>query len=66
MHTAKSLKAKIILYFHTPKKTAKKKKYICFIIHFDFNNQFIKVTNISKISKKIFCFVLVSGIRIYT
>jgi hypothetical protein len=25
MHTAKSLKAKIILYFHTPKKTAKKK-----------------------------------------
>jgi len=64
MHTAKSLKAKIILYFHTPKKTAKNK--ICFIIHFDFNNQFIKVTNISKISKKIFCFVLVSGIRIYT
>jgi hypothetical protein len=42
MHMSKSLKAKkIILYFHTTKKTSKK---ICFSMHFDFNNQFIKVT----------------------
>jgi hypothetical protein len=35
-------------------------------MHFGFNNQFIKVTrtlaNISKNQKKIFCFVLMSGI----
>jgi hypothetical protein len=35
-------------------------------MHFVFNNQFIKVTRtwsiFQKISKKIFCFVLVSGI----
>jgi len=42
MHMSKSLKAKkIILYFHTTKKTSKN---ICFSMHFDFNNQFIKVT----------------------
>ena len=35
-------------------------------MHFDFNNPFIKVkrtlTKISKITKKLFCFVLISGI----
>jgi len=44
MHMFKSLKAKkIIFYFHTTKKTLKKK---CFTMHFGFNNQFIKVTRI--------------------
>jgi hypothetical protein len=41
MHTAKSLKDKkkiITSYFHTTKYT-----YICFSMHFGFNNQFIKV-----------------------
>jgi hypothetical protein len=39
MHTAKSLKAKkLIFYFQTTKKTSKKN------VFFGFNNQFIKVT----------------------
>jgi len=64
MHTAKSLKAKkIIFYFHTTKKTSKKK---CFIMHFGFNNQFIKVTRIwpifQKNPKKIILFLFISGI----
>jgi len=40
-----------------------KKIYIYFIMHFSFNNQFIKVmktlANILKKLKKIFCFVLI-------
>jgi len=68
MHTAKSLKAeKLIFYFHTTKKTSKKK---CFIMHFGFNNQFIKVKRIwpifQKNPKKLFCFFLYQGLRIYT
>jgi len=62
MQTAKSLKAKkIILYFYTTKKT--KKKICYFSMHFGFNNQFIKVMRTWPIfKKKIFCFVLMSGI----
>ena len=61
MHTAKSLKIKkLILYFHTTKKTSKRK---VFSMHFGFNNQFIKVTRTWPIFQKIqFFFVLVSGI----
>ena len=37
-------------------------------MHFDFNNQFIKVTRtrpiFQKNSKKIFCFLLISGVMI--
>ena len=60
VHTAKCFKdKKIILCFSYTRKK-------CFSIHFGFNNQFIKVTrtlaNISKNQKKIFCFVLMSGI----
>jgi hypothetical protein len=42
MHTTKSPedKKKIILYFHTTKQNSK----ICISMHFDFNNQFIKLT----------------------
>jgi len=64
MHTTKSLKAKkLIFYFHTTKKTSKKK---CFIMHFGFNNQFIKVTRIWPIflknPKKIILFLFISRI----
>jgi len=54
VHTAKRLKAKksYRIFYHTLKK--------CFSMHFDFNNQFIKVkrtlANISKNIKKIFLF----------
>ena len=60
MHTAKCLKAKnhIVFFKH-------KKKKQCFSMHFDFNNQFIKVkrtlAKISKTTKILFCFVLISG-----
>jgi hypothetical protein len=41
MYTAKFLKEKKnISYFHKKKE---KKSKICFSMHFDFNNQFIKV-----------------------
>jgi hypothetical protein len=50
---------KIILCFSYTRK-----KY--FSMHFGFNNQFIKVkrtlAKISKITKNLFCFVLISGI----
>jgi hypothetical protein len=74
MHTAKSLKSKkIILYFHTTNKTSiyiyiyvKLQYIICFSMHLGFNNQFIKVTRtrsiFQKTPKKIFCFLLISGI----
>jgi len=61
VHTTKCLKAKKKSYcvFHTLEK-----KY--FSMHFGFNNQFIKVkrtlAKISKITKNLFCFVLISGI----
>jgi hypothetical protein len=42
----------------------------CFIMHFGFNNQFIKVKRIwpifQKNPKKLFCFFLYQGLRIYT
>jgi hypothetical protein len=47
MHTAKSLK-KIISYFHTTKI----QKTIGISMHFDFNNQFIKVTRTKPIFQK--------------
>jgi hypothetical protein len=64
MHTAKSLKEKITSYFHTIKKTSKKK---CFSMHFGFNNQFIKVMRtwpiFQKNPKKIyFVFFLYQGL----
>jgi len=43
MHTAKSLKAK---KFHIVFSYNKEKSKKCFSMHFDFNNQFIKVTRI--------------------
>jgi len=60
VHTAKCLKAKkSYCVFHTPKKN-------CFSMHFGFNNQFIKVkrtlAKISKTTKILCCFVLVSRI----
>jgi len=65
MHMAKSLKnkrKKIILYFHITKKISK----ICISMHFGFNNQFIKVTRtrpiFQKFQKKLFCFLLISGV----
>jgi hypothetical protein len=55
MHMAKSLK-KNILYFHIAKKISK----IYISMHFDFNNQFIKVTRTRpiflKFQKKYFLF----------
>ena len=64
MHTAKSHKEKITSYFHTTKKTSKKK--LCFSMHFGFNNQFIKVTRtwpvFQKNPKKLFCVLLISMI----
>ena len=56
----KCLKAKnhIVFFIH-------KKKKQCFSKHFDFNNQFIKVkrtlAKLSKTTKNLFCFVLISG-----
>jgi hypothetical protein len=45
MHTTKSSKAKkSYCIFMQQRKLQKKKKKICFSMHFDFNNQFIKVT----------------------
>jgi len=62
MHTAKSLKEKITSYFHKTKILK-----ICISMHLDFNNQFIKVTRtrpiFQKTPKKIFCFLLISGIK---
>ena len=53
--------------FIQQRKLQKKK---CFIMHFGFNNQFIKVTRIwpifQKNPKKLFCFFLYQGLRIYT
>jgi len=67
MHTAKSLKTKKFCIFIQQRK---QKIYICyFSMHFGFNNQFIKVMRtwpIFQKSKKYFCFVLISGLRIYT
>jgi len=45
---AKSLKKKIILYFHITKKISK----ICISMHFGFNNQFIKVARTRPIFQK--------------
>jgi uncharacterized membrane protein len=64
MHTAKSLKAKKThILFSYNKENFKKK---CFIMHFGFNNQFIKVTRIwpifQKNPKKIILFLFISGI----
>jgi len=60
MHTAKSPKKKITSYFQT------KIQKICISMHLGFNNQFIKVTRtrsiFQKTPKKIFCFLLISGI----
>jgi len=60
MHTAICLKAKkTVLCFSYTKKQ-------CFSMHFGFNNQFIKfkrtLAKISKITKILFCFVLISKI----
>jgi hypothetical protein len=43
MHTTKSLIAKNYIVFSYNKENFQK---ICFSMHFDFNNQFIKVTKI--------------------
>ena len=58
MHTTKSLKAK---KFHIVFSYNKEKSKKCFSMHFDFNNQFIKVTRIWPIFQKfqkniLFCF----------
>jgi hypothetical protein len=62
MHTAKSLKEKKNHIIFSYNKNAK----ICIRMHFDFNNQFIKVTRtrpiFQKFQKKLFCFLLVSRV----
>ena len=63
MHMAKSLKAKIILYFHTTKKTSKKYVLVCILALITSllkSREFGQYFKNSK--KKLFCFVLVSGI----
>jgi len=59
MHTAKSLKAKKLMFYFLYNKENSKKKYYYFSIHFGFNNQFIEVMRTWPIFQKkniVFCF----------
>ena len=58
MHTAKSLKKKIVLYLH------KKKVLACILTLITSLLKSRELANISKIPKKIFCFLLISGVTI--
>jgi hypothetical protein len=63
MHMAKSLKAKtIILYFHTTKKTSKKYVLTCILTLITSLLKSWELGNISKNPKKLFYFLLTSGI----
>jgi hypothetical protein len=65
MHTAKSLKNKKSYCIFIQQRKFQK---ICINMHFNFNNQFIKVTRtrpiFQKFKKNLFCFLLISGVMI--
>jgi hypothetical protein len=63
MHTAKSLKAKkLIFYFHTTKKTSKKNVLACILALITSLLKSQEFGQYFKNPKKLFCFLLISRI----
>jgi hypothetical protein len=63
MHTAKSLKKKNFkLYFQTIKFQKKEKVLACILALITSLLKSRELPNISKIPKKLFCFLLISGV----